>query len=73
MKQETFFYWTYWLHKISVKQTTLHTAGDVEYNDCISAEEYPPTKCLSYDMKESDGEVSVMLELWGMRGTLSLP
>ena len=26
-----------------------------------------------YDTKQSDGEVSVMLELWGMRSTLLLP
>ena len=26
-----------------------------------------------YDTKESDGEASVMLELWGMWSTLSLP
>ena len=26
-----------------------------------------------YDTKQSDGEASVMLELWGMRSTLSLP
>ena len=29
--------------------------------------------CPGYDTKQSDGEVSVMMELWGMRSTLSLP
>ena len=30
-------------------------------------------KCPGYDTKQSDGEVPVMLELWGMRSTPSLP
>ena len=42
------------------------STGAVEYIDCISSE-YPV-----YDTKQSDGEVPVMLELWGMRSTLSL-
>ena len=29
--------------------------------------------CLANDTKQSDGEVSVMLELWGMRNIPSLP
>ena len=33
----------------------------------------PPNECLRYDTKQSDGEVPVMLELWGMRSTPSLP
>ncbi len=34
----------------------------------------PPTnKCPGYDTKQSDGEVPVMLELWGMWSTPSLP
>ena len=32
----------------------------------------PPKKCPVYDTKQSDGEVRVMLELWGMRSTPSL-
>ena len=39
------------------------SAGAVEYTDCISG----------YDIKQSDGEVPVMLELWGMQSTSSLP
>ena len=35
------------------------------YTDC--------TECSGYDIKQSDGEVLVMLELWGMRSTPSLP
>ena len=31
-----------------------------------------PSKCLGYDTKQSDGEGSVMLELWGLRSTPSL-
>ena len=30
-------------------------------------------RCPGYDTKQPDGEVPVMLELWGMRSTLSLP
>ena len=29
--------------------------------------------CLGYDTKQSDGDVPVMMELWGMRSTPSLP
>ena len=32
-----------------------------------------PNACLGYHSKLSDGEVPVMLELWGMQSTLSLP
>ena len=42
-------------------------AGAVEYTDCFSAE------CPGYDTKQSDGEVLVMLGLWGMWSTSSLP
>ena len=33
----------------------------------------PPHECRGYDTKQSDGEVLVMQELWGMRSTPSLP
>ena len=33
----------------------------------------PPNECPGYDTKQSDGEVPVMLELWGMRSTPLLP
>ena len=33
----------------------------------------PPNECPRYDIKQSDGEVPVMLDLWGMRSTPSLP
>ena len=32
-----------------------------------------PNDCPRYDTKQSDGEVPVRLELWGMRSTPSLP
>ena len=32
-----------------------------------------PNECSGYDTKQSDDEAPVMLELWGMRGTPSLP
>ena len=50
------------------------SAGAAEYTDCISAEgKNSPNKCPGYDTKQSDGEVPVILELWGMRSTPSLP
>ena len=33
----------------------------------------PPNECPVYDTKQSDGDVPVMLELWGIRSTSSLP
>ena len=33
----------------------------------------PPNECPGYDTKQSDGKVTAMLELWGMRSTPSLP
>ena len=47
-------------------------AGSVEYTDWISAEGVRPpprNQYRGYDIKQSDGEVPVMLELWGMRST----
>ena len=53
------------------------SAGAVEYTDCTSAEGQDPTphpnECPGYDTKQSDGEVPVVLELWEMRSTPSLP
>ena len=50
-------------------------AGAVEYTDCTSAEGVspPPSECPRYDTEQSDSEVPVMLGLWGMRSTPSLP
>ena len=46
----------------------------VEYPYCTSAEEKDSLdECPGYDTKHSDGEVPVMLELWGMWSTFSLP
>ena len=33
----------------------------------------PSNECSGYDTKQSDGEVPVMLELWGMLSIPSLP
>ena len=52
------------------------SAGAVEYTDGTTAEgrDPPPTnKCPRYDTKQSDGKVPVMVDLWGMRSTPSLP
>ena len=50
------------------------SSGTVEYTDCISAEgQNFPKECPDYDTKQSNGEASVMLELWEMQSTSSLP
>ena len=46
---------------------------DLEYTDYISAEGYDfPQRVSWYDTKQSDGTVSVMLELWWMWSSSSL-
>ena len=51
-----------------------HSTWATEYTDCISIEGYDSLRqCLGYDTKQSDGEIPVMLELWGMQSTSSLP
>ena len=54
-------YWKIWKH-VNISWHLARAAGAVEYNDCISTSETP-----GYDIKKSDGEVPVMLELWEMR------
>ena len=50
-------------------------AGAVEFTVCNSAERerHSRNECPGYDTRQSDGEVSVMLELWGMQSAPSLP
>ena len=59
---------------ISTRIQYAQSAGAVEYTDWTSAEGYNPrNECPGYDTKQSDGEVTAVLELWGMRSTPSLP
>ena len=59
---------------VSLQQLITQSAGTVEYSDCTSAEGQDlPNECPGYDTKQSDGEVLVMLELWGMWSAPSLP
>ena len=47
----------------------------VEYTDWFSAEKVrpqTPNKCPEYGTKQSDGEIPVILELWGMLNSPSL-
>ena len=48
--------------------------GAAEYTSYFSAKEYNPPldECPGFDTKQSNGEFSVILELWGIRSTLSL-
>ena len=56
------------------KSLSAQSARAVEYTDCFSVEGLDPTnECPVYDTKQSDGEVPIMLGLWGMRSTPSLP
>ena len=51
-----------------------HIYSVVEYTDCFSAEmQDPPKECSGYDTKQSDSEILVLLELWGMQSTPSWP
>ena len=63
------------LNTMVIKIQLAQSAGAVEYTDCFSAEGVrpPPKECPRYDTKQSDGEVPVMLGLWGMQSTPSLP
>ena len=61
-------YTTYTTNSLSFFINFAQSAGAVEYTICT-----PPNECPGYDIKQSDGEVLVMLELWGMRSTPSLP
>ena len=50
------------------------SVGAVEYTDCISEEGSDfPKECPVYDTKHSDNKASVILELWEMQSTPSLP
>ena len=47
--------------------------GVVEYTDRFSAEGYDsPNECPGYNIKQSDEEVQVKLDLWGMQSIPSL-
>ena len=57
------------------QRTVAQSAETVEYANCTSAEESdppPPYECPGYT-KQSDGEIPVIQELWGMQSTPSLP
>ena len=48
--------------------------GAVEYTDPLQRGKTPaPNEFHGYDTKHSNSEVPVMLELWGMRRTPTLP
>ena len=50
------------------------SAAAVDNTDCLSVEAQDfPNECPRYDTKQSDGEVPVTVEFWGMRSTLLLP
>ena len=60
--------------RLDSKKHLAQSAGAVEYTDCTSAEGlYLSYQYLGYDTKQSKGRVTIMLELWGMLSTPSLP
>ena len=62
------------LYATKEKSVLYFAQSAVKYTDCTSAEgEDSSNECPRYDIKQSDGEVPVMLELWGMRIAPSLP
>ena len=56
-------------------QSLAQSVGAIEYIDNFSASGLDPihNEGSRYDTKQSDGEVPVMLELWRMQSTSSLP
>ena len=58
---------------MSLKWNPAQLAVAEEYTDCISVDPTHSNEGPGYDIKQSDGEVSVILEFWGMRSTPSLP
>ena len=53
-----------------LKELVSQSAGVVEHTDCTSAMGYDfPIEYLRYQAKLSDGELSVKVDLWGMRST----
>ena len=60
--------------KVDVPLNIAQSAGAVEYTDWTSAKGWDThNECPVYDTKQSDGEVPLMLGLWGMWSTPSLP
>ena len=60
--------------KITPRSFLAQSTGAAEYTDYISAEEYDSfNECPHYNTKQSEGEAPVMLKLWGMQSTPSLP
>ena len=63
-----------WWYLLWSVESIAPLAGVVEYTNCTSAEgRLPANDCPGYDTKQSDGEVLVMLGLWGMWSTPLLP
>ena len=56
---------------MSLQKNIAQSAGAVEYTDFTSSEGLDPrNECPGYDTKQSDGEVPVILGLWGKRAPL---
>ena len=53
--------------KVIITAISIKEYGSDEFIDYFSAE------CPGYDSRQCDGELPLMLELWGMQNILSLP
>ena len=59
---------------LSYESSIAQLAGFVEYTDCISEKRWDHSnKRPAYDIKQSDAEAPIMLDLGGIRSTSPLP
>ena len=65
----------YIVFKVISQTCFAQSTGAVEYTECTSAEglDPHPNECPRYNIKQSDDEVPVMLELWEIQSTPLLP
>ena len=60
--------------KLKSTEYPAKSAGAVKYTDYTSEErQNTSNECPGYNTKQSNGEIPVILELWGMRSIPSLP
>ena len=65
--------WTWLVDYIFLNNSLTQLAEMEDYTDGISEDSKTPNECPGYDTKQSDGKAQVMLKLWGVRSTPSLP
>ena len=53
-------------------ESTFVNDSNPAHTTLLQRDKTTPNECLGYDIKQSDGEIPVVLELWEMRSTPSL-